>query len=138
LAVALPAAAQSGSLCALNGTANITPGLSNTDQSFSFTFSGALSTCQSNVANAPTQATVGIGQTIIVNGLLAQEPAASGNGSCVTGTGAGIAFTSWADGTMTIVSFTTQSVTGAVDLSGNVIDSVTLPVVNPQPGQPTT
>jgi len=32
----------------------------------------------------------------------------------------------------------TKAVTGAVNLQGNVVASVTLPVVNPQPGQPST
>ena len=138
LFVAPPAAAQSGGLCQLNGTANITPGLSNTSGNFTFTFSGALSGCQSNDSTAPTQGAVGIGQTIVVNGLVAQEPAATGSGSCANSDGSGIAIVSWADGTTTVVSFTTQAVTGAVNLSGSVMDSVTLPVVNPQPGQPTT
>ena len=89
--VAPPAAAQSGGLCQLNGTANITPGLSNTSGNFTFTFSGALSGCQSNDSTAPTQGAVGIGQTIVVNGLVAQEPAATGSGSCANSDGSGIA-----------------------------------------------
>src|SRR5207249_9305802 len=45
--VASPAQAQSGALCQLAGTAGISPGLSNTDSNFTFTFSGTLSGCQS-------------------------------------------------------------------------------------------
>jgi hypothetical protein len=134
---AVSALAQSGGFCELTGTANISPGLSTTAGNLTFTFSGALSNCESNVPNAPTQGTATIGQAIIVNGLLAQEPAAAGSGSCATSDGAGIAVVAWVDGTMTVLSFTTQTVTGAVDLSGNVIPNVTLPVINPQPGQPT-
>src|SRR5207249_9536510 len=102
------------------------------------TSNGALSSCQSNVPNAPTDGIATIGQMIVVNGLQAQEPAATGSGSCANSDGSGIAIVSWADGTTTVVSFTTQAVTGAVNLAGSVVDSVTLPVVNPQPGQPTT
>jgi len=138
LIAAHPAAAQSGAACQLAGTANITPGLSNTDQSFSFTFGGTLSGCQSNDPSAPVQGTVSVGQTIVVNGLTAQEPPATGSGSCASSNGAGVAITAWNDGTTTVLSFTTQAVTGAVNLQGNVVASVTLPVVKPQPGQPST
>ena len=120
--VASPAQAQSGALCQLAGTAGISPGLSNTDSNFTFTFSGTLSGCQSNDPSAPAQGTTTVGQRIVVNGVTAQEPAASGSGS-------GIAITSWADGTVTVLSFTTQTATGAVNLQGNVVPSVTLPVV---------
>ena len=64
-----------------------------------------------------------------VNGVTAQEPAASGSGSCASSNGSGVAITSWADGTATVVSFTTQTATGGVNLQGNVVPSVTLPVV---------
>ena len=64
-----------------------------------------------------------------MGGVVAQEPAATGSGSCATSNGAGIAIVAWADGTTTVVSFTTQTVTGGVNLQGTVIPSVTLPVV---------
>ena len=127
--VARPAGAQSGGLCQLAGTAGISPGLSNTDSNFSFTFSGALSGCQSNDPSAPAAGTATVGQRITVGGVVAQEPAATGSGSCATSNGAGIAIVAWADGTTTVVSFTTQTVTGGVNLQGTVIPSVTLPVV---------
>jgi len=138
LSSARPAAAQSGGFCQLSGTANINPGLSSTDSTFTFTFSGALSSCQSNVPSAPTDGTITVGQVIVVNGLQAQEPAATGSGSCASSSGSGIAIASWNDGTTTVASFTTQAVGGAVNLAGNVVAGVTLPVINPQPGQPTT
>ena len=138
LVAAPPAAAQSGAFCQLSGTANITPGLSTTDGNFTFTFGGTLSGCASNDTSAPAQGAVSVGETIVVNGLTAQEPPATGSGSCASSNGAGTAITSWADGTTTVLSFTTQAATGAVNLQGNVVPSVTLPVVNPQPGQPTT
>lgn len=127
--VASPAQAQSGALCQLAGTAGISPGLSNTDSNFTFTFSGTLSGCQSNDPSAPAQGATTVGQQIVVNGVTAQEPAASGSGSCATSSGSGIAITSWADGTVTVLSFTTQTATGGVNLQGNVVPSVTLPVV---------
>jgi len=127
--VARPAGAQSGGLCQLAGTAGISPGLSDTDSNFTFTFSGALSGCQSNDPSAPAAGTATVGQRITVGGVVAQEPAATGSGSCATSNGAGIAIVAWADGTTTVVSFTTQTVTGGVNLQGTVIPSVTLPVV---------
>jgi hypothetical protein len=37
----------------------------------------------------------------------------------------------WADGTRTVVSYSTTGATAAVELEGSVVDSITLPPVNP-------
>jgi len=67
-----------------------------------------------------------------------QEPAATGNGSCANGTTAGTAIINWADGTRTVISYTTTSVGAAVHLTGSVVSGVTIPAINPAPGQPTS
>ena len=50
----------------------------------------------------------------------------------------GIAIANWADGTKTVVQYTTTGAAAAVHLDGDVIPSVTLPAINPQVGQPTS
>ena len=50
----------------------------------------------------------------------------------------GIGIVTWADGTVTVVEYTTTGAAAAVKLDGQVIPSVTLPAINPQPGQPTS
>jgi hypothetical protein len=44
----------------------------------------------------------------------------------------------WADGTKTVLGYTTTGAAAAVQLSGNVVPSVTLNATNAQPGDPTT
>src|ERR1700694_1871184 len=58
------ASAQTGGGCQLQGTADFSPGLSNSSQNFSYSFAGALSSCQSNVSGAPTSGTVQAGKTV--------------------------------------------------------------------------
>jgi len=57
LALASPAWGQSGGGCQLKGSANLSPGLSNNDQNFTYDFGGDLSGCQSNQAGAPASGT---------------------------------------------------------------------------------
>jgi hypothetical protein len=109
-------AAEAGG-CQLHGTANISPGLSNNAQDFSYSFSGALSNCQSSTIGAPTNGGVFAG----TNGL----PVPSGNGSCANSTTSGIAVVQWADGSTTVVQYTTTGALAAVALQGTVIGSVT-------------
>jgi hypothetical protein len=117
VAFAGPAAgAPGGGGCQLHGTANISPGLTGTAQNFSYSFTGALSNCQSSDAG-PTSGTVFAG----TNGL----PAPSGNGSCGNSTTSGIAVARWSDGTTTVVQYTTNGALAAVVLQGDVIPSVT-------------
>src|SRR5256885_8485838 len=67
---ALLAGAQpAGGVCQLQGVANISPPLTGTSQSFAYNFTGMLGTgamgsCQSNVAGAPTMGTVSAGRQL--------------------------------------------------------------------------
>jgi hypothetical protein len=63
-AVAPAAEAQSGGGCQLQGTANISPGLTSNAQNFSYDFTGSLTGCQSNTSGAPTSGSVEAGRTI--------------------------------------------------------------------------
>src|SRR5436309_13637764 len=109
-------AAPNGGGCQLHGTANISPGLTNTAQNFSYSFTGSLSNCQSS-SGGPASGTVFAGTT----GL----PAPTGNGSCGSSTTSGTAVVQWADGTTTVVSYSTSGALAAVVLQGTVIPSVT-------------
>jgi len=138
LVIAPGASAASGGGCQLQGTANISPGLNSSAQAFTYNFGGSLSGCQSTEAGAPTAGTVSAGQALTVGGQQFQEPVSSGNGSCGSSTTSGIAIVTWADGTNTVVQYTTTGALAAVQLQGTVIASVTLPAINPAPGQPTS
>src|SRR2546423_636063 len=117
LALAGPAsAAPNGGGCHLQGTASFSPGLTNTAQNFSYSFTGNLSGCQSS-SGGPATGTVSAG----TNGL----PVPTGNGSCGSSTTSGIAVVQWADGTATVVQYTTSGAAAAVVLQGTVIGSVT-------------
>jgi hypothetical protein len=136
-------AATGGGLCQLAGTAGFSPGLTNTAQNFTYSFAGALSGCQSSDATAPATGTVEAGKTVTVAynwsyvdaagvthtgtaNATYQEPVPTGNGSCGTSTTSGTAFSNWADGTTTVVSYTTTGAAAGVSLSGSVAPSATL------------
>jgi hypothetical protein len=115
--LAAPAsAAPNGGGCQLHGSAAISPGLTSTAQNFSYSFSGSLSNCQSS-SGGPASGTVFAG----TNGL----PTPTGNGSCGSSTTSGIAVAQWADGTTTVVQYSTSGAAAAVSLQGTVIGSVT-------------
>jgi hypothetical protein len=134
-----PAQAASGGGCQLAGTASFSPGLTNTAGNFTYNFSGNLTSCQSNDATAPATGTVSAGQAVTgAGGEQFQEPIPTGSGTCANGTTSGISIITWADGTHTVISYTTNAVGALVELTGQVIGSVTLPAINPQTGQPTS
>src|SRR5438105_2356973 len=136
-AMATPASALSGGACQLQGTVSISPGLTNNDQTFSYSFHGTLSGCQSDDSTAPATGTVSAGEVVTgAGGEQFQEPVSSGFGQCGHGTTGGIAVITWADGTVTVTKYATNGVAAGVDLQGGVVPSVTLRAVNPQPGQP--
>src|SRR5437588_6993238 len=98
LAAAPAASAQSSGGCQLQGTANITPGLNNNAQNFTYNFGGNLTGCQSSQSGAPATGTVSAGQVLTIGGLQYQEPVPTGNGSCGNSTTKGTAIVNWADG----------------------------------------
>ena len=139
LAFAGTATAASTGGCHLQGGASFNPGLNSSSQPFSYSFAGQLSSCQSNTAGTPTSGSVEAGKVYTDStGEQFQEPVSTGNGGCTNSTTSGTAIVTWADGTVTLVQYTTTGAAAAVKLDGKVIASVTLPAINPQPGQPTS
>ena len=138
--LASPAMAQSGGGCQLEGTAAFSPGLSSTDQPFTYDFAGDLTGCQSSDSGAPATGSVEAGKVLTdaATGEQFQEPVPTGNGGCSSSTTSGVAIITWADASTTVLEYTTSGVAAAVQLSGSVVPSVTLPAINPQPGQPTS
>jgi hypothetical protein len=133
------AAAQSGGGCHLQGSASFSPGLNSSSKPFNYSFAGQLTSCQSTESGAPTTGSVEAGKVYTdATGQRFQEPVSSGNGGCTNSTTSGTGIVTWADGTVTVVSYTTTGAAAAVKLDGTVIPSVTLPAINPQPGQPTS
>jgi hypothetical protein len=115
--------------CQLNGTASFTPGLGATAQDFNYSFDGSLSGCRSSDATAPSAGTVSAGEVVSINGLQYQEPVPTGHGGCSSSTTAGTAIATWADGTQTVINYSTSGAAAAVSLQGTVAPSVTLPQV---------
>jgi hypothetical protein len=138
LALAPAAVGSTGGGCQLQGTASFSPGLNENAQSFAYSFGGDLSGCKSNDSTAPATGSVSAGQVETIAGEQFQEPVPSGNGSCTSSTTSGIAITTWADGTKTVIQYSTTGAAAAVKLDGTVLASVTLPAINPLPGQPTS
>ena len=54
-----------------------------------------------------------------------------GTGSCGSSTTEGLSLITWADGTRTLIQYTTSGAAAAVALQGSVIDSTTLQPVDP-------
>src|SRR5438128_8936828 len=96
---ALPASAADGGMCQLAGSATFTKGPNGTDHPFGYTFSGDLTNCQSNTPGAPTA------------GKIATLVPSKGSGTCVSNTSAGTALVTWADRSLSVVTYTTQSAT---------------------------
>src|SRR5438105_11021748 len=138
------AAAASGGACQLQGVASISPPLGNASASFAYSFTGNLTSCQSNVAGAPASGTVSAGiqlpETVTLTNIatgatttgtvLYQEPVPQGNGSCGSSTTAGTALATWSDGRNTVVAYDTSGAGAAVELQGSVAASVTLALVS--------
>jgi len=132
------AAATTGG-CHLQGNASFSPGLNSSSKPFSYSFGGQLSSCQSSTAGTPASGSVEAGRVYTdATGEQFQEPVSTGTGGCANSTTSGTAIVTWADGTATVVQYTTTGAAAAVHLSGKVVPSVTLQAINPQPGQPTS
>jgi hypothetical protein len=133
LAFAPSAPAATGGGCQLKGTASFGTGLGTTAAPFDYSFHGDLTNCQSNVAGAPTSGTVTAGEvyTDPSTGKQYSMPRATGEGSCASSNTNGNAVAIWADGTRTIVAYSTTGATAGVFLQGTVIDSIFLTPVNP-------
>jgi hypothetical protein len=58
-------------------------------------------------------------------------PNSTGTGSCSSSTTQGLSLISWADGTRTLIRYTTTGAAAAVALQGSVVDSTTLQPVDP-------
>ncbi len=122
--------AATGGGCQLQGTASFSPGLSTSSQKFNYSFGGNLTGCQSSDSTAPASGTVSAGQIVTIGGAQYQEPVPTGTGSCASSTTSGTAIATWADGTQTVINYTTTGAAAAVNLQGTVGTSVTLqPVV---------
>lgn len=142
------APAQSLGGCELQGTANFSPGLSSSSQPFSYNFSGTLAGCESTESGVPTSGTVAAGQTVaeqVKNSVTGatdtvtyQEPVPTGTGGCASSTTSGTALVTWADGTHTVLSYSTTGALAGVSLSGSVSPSFTLSATNAQSGDPST
>jgi hypothetical protein len=109
--VALPAGASpGGGGCQLHGNVKFVNGPNTTDHPFTYTFSGTLTNCQSS-SSAPAAGTI----TTLIPG--------KGTGSCANGSTSGVALVKWADGTASVVKYTTTDAAAEVLLQGNVIPS---------------
>ncbi|MDT7544001.1 MAG: hypothetical protein QOE99_111 [Actinomycetota bacterium] len=108
---AVPASAAEGGMCKLDGSATFVKGPNTTDHPFTYTFTGDLTSCQSNVAGAPA------------SGKIATVEPAKGSGTCGSNSTAGVALVTWADGKTTVVKYSTQSATAGVVLQGSVVPS---------------
>ena len=133
---AVPAGAASGGGCQLDGNAAFSPGLTSASKAFSYSFSGALTGCQSSVAGSPTSGTVDAGKaynvtytdpTTGVSHTVTYELDPTGTGGCSNSTTNGVAVVTWADGTTTVLQYSTTGAAAAVNLSGSVLASVNIP-----------
>lgn len=115
-------AATGGSGCQLNGTANFTPGLTTSSQSFTYTFSGTLSGCTSSSGAGPTAGSVFAG--VDPNGQAETTGHPSGTGSCGSSSTSGTAVALFNDGSTAVITYTTSGAGPAVTLQGTVGGSV--------------
>src|SRR2546428_2176801 len=82
----LAGAATGGGECQLQGVANISPPLTSNSGSFAYNFTGMLSSCQSNVAGAPTTGNVSAGAPLPATvTLTTPKPAPCAHGGCDLG-----------------------------------------------------
>jgi hypothetical protein len=112
--------------CRVSAQATIEPGLTFQDQTFTYHYSGKLSGCSYTTKRAPKGGTITAGETIKIGGKTYQEPKPEANGSCLGTTSTGYDFAKWADGTQTIVQFSTKPGSGGTQLTGMTIPTLKL------------
>lgn len=113
--------------CELSGAATLTPGLTTTSQSFTYSFSGSLTPCSSTGAPSGVTGTVFAGTDPSGNTETTGYP--SGSGSCGSSTTSGIAVAQFSDGSTAVIQYTTTGAGPAVVLQGTVIGSVAFGLV---------
>jgi hypothetical protein len=143
-----PAGAEPGGAgCTLAGAANFSPNGPGLQAAFGYSLTGTLTNCQSSRAGAPTEGNIEVGQVInaavpvtLADGTVVQgtasykAPDATGTGtlpvnSCAGSSTAGDALITWADGSTSVVDYTTTSAGPLVSLEGTVVDSLTATLV---------
>lgn len=134
--------------CRMQGTALFSPGLNSSSQAFGYELNGSLEGCRSSQEGTPAGGTLSMGAVIseqVINSVTGatdtvdyQEPIPTGSGGCDSSTTEGQALETWADGTETVVSYSTAGALDAMQFSGSVAPSMTLSAVSPAPGDPTT
>ena len=113
--------------CELSGSATLTPGLTTSSQTFSYSFSGALTPCSSTGQPSGVTGTVFAGVDPSGNKETTGYP--SGSGSCGSSTTSGIAVAQFSDGSTAVIQYSTTGAGPAVALQGTVIGSVTFGLV---------
>jgi hypothetical protein len=140
------ASAETADGCLLQGTANFSPGITATSGPFAYTLDGKLSDCHSAQAGTPESGTIEAGQAIAeqvhntITGatdtvLYQESPMPTGFGTCEDSTMTGRALVSWADGTHTVLLYSTKGPL-AQPLTGGVAASMTLENPEPPEGDP--
>jgi hypothetical protein len=116
--------------CRVKAQAAIAPGLTLSAHDFTYHYTGKLTGCAYTRTGAPTSGVITAGATIRIHGKTYREPIPSGNGTCLTTMTSGYDFARWADGTQTVVKFTTTGGGGATHLIGSVVPSFTLKTID--------
>ena len=129
----------------MQGAVRFSPGLNSSSQAFGYELTGNLEGCRDQ-AGAPDSGTLSVGAVIseqVTNSVTGetvtvdyQEPIPTGSGGCEISTTEGLALETWADGTETVISYSTAGALTGATLSGSVAPSMTLSAVNPAPGDP--
>jgi hypothetical protein len=98
------ASAAGTGVCALTGTAHISPGLKTAKQSFSYTFTGRFTGCTSTEDKTVKSGSV--------------SASGHGSGSCASTKTSGAALVSWNNGKSSAISFTTTGAGAALEVVG--------------------
>ena len=119
------ALAATGGGCQLSGNAVFSSPLGTAAHPFTYSFTGDLTNCKGSDSATPASGKISSGVPVTENGITyTPSYTDTGSGSCGSSTTAGTAVITWADGTVTVVKYSTTGVTAAVQLSGTVLPSV--------------